>query len=82
MFEPMKKIQGNVLAIKITGEITEKEHVKLDRLILESIAVCGGLIRGGLMMHEMWRSPWSQKTPICVSLWTWMRFLLTAGGTI
>ena len=38
MFEHIKKIQGNVLAIKITGEITEKEHEKLDRLILESIA--------------------------------------------
>ncbi len=38
MFEHIKKIQGNVLAIAITGEITENEHEKLDRLIKESAA--------------------------------------------
>jgi hypothetical protein len=38
MFEHIKKIQGNVLAITITGEITENEHVQLDRLIRERVA--------------------------------------------
>ena len=38
MYEHIKKIQGNILAIKITGEITEYEHDRLDQLILKSIA--------------------------------------------
>lgn len=38
MFEHIQKIQGNVLAIKITGEITENEHHQLDRLIQEAVA--------------------------------------------
>jgi hypothetical protein len=38
MYEQIKTIRNNVLAIKITGEITEYEHDRLDHLILESIA--------------------------------------------
>jgi hypothetical protein len=38
MFEHIKKIQGNVLAITISGEITENEHDRLDRLIRERVA--------------------------------------------
>ena len=38
MFEHIQKIRGNVLAIKITGEITESEHQQLDRLISASVA--------------------------------------------
>jgi hypothetical protein len=37
MFERIKKIQGNVLAISITGEITENEHDRLDRLIKDLV---------------------------------------------
>lgn len=38
MFKHIKKIEGNVLALTITGEITENEHAQLDRLISESVA--------------------------------------------
>jgi hypothetical protein len=38
MFEHIQKIQGNVLAIKITDEISENEHDRLDHLIRESVA--------------------------------------------
>ena len=38
MFEHIKEIQGNVVAIKITGEITAKEHDQLDNLLRASIA--------------------------------------------
>ena len=38
MFEHIQKIRGNVLAIKISGEITETEHNQLECLISESIA--------------------------------------------
>jgi len=38
MFEHIQKIQGNVLAIKITGEVTESEHDQLDRLIQKAVA--------------------------------------------
>jgi hypothetical protein len=38
MFEHIKKIQGNLLAITISGEITENEHDRLDRLIRELVA--------------------------------------------
>lgn len=38
MFEHILEIQGNILAIKITGEITEREHGQLDRLIQEAVA--------------------------------------------
>ncbi len=38
MFEYIKKIQGNVLAFKITGEITKKEHQELDHLMRKRIA--------------------------------------------
>jgi hypothetical protein len=38
MFEHNKKIQGNLLAISITGEITENEHDRLDRLIRQRVA--------------------------------------------
>ena len=38
MFTHLKKREGNVLAIKITGEILEWEHNQLDRLIRESIS--------------------------------------------
>lgn len=38
MFTQLKKIEGNILAVKITGEILEREHHQLDRLIRESIA--------------------------------------------
>lgn len=38
MFEHIKNIQGNILAIKITGEITASEHDRLDRLIKERVA--------------------------------------------
>jgi hypothetical protein len=38
MFEHIQKLQGNVLAIKITGEITKNEHERLDRLIRTSVA--------------------------------------------
>jgi hypothetical protein len=38
MFEHIKKIQGNLLAITITGEITENEHHQLDRLIKKRVA--------------------------------------------
>ena len=38
MFEHIQKIQGNVLAIKITGEISEREHDQLDRLFQEAVA--------------------------------------------
>lgn len=43
MFEHIKKIDGNILAIKITGEITENEHQKIDRLIRDSISVWGSI---------------------------------------
>ena len=33
MFEHVRQIEGRVLAIKITGEITDAEHQKIDRLI-------------------------------------------------
>lgn len=38
MFEHIEKIRGNVLAITITGEITENEHGQLDRLIRDLVA--------------------------------------------
>ena len=38
MFEHIQEIRGNVLAIKISGEITENEHDQIERLISESIA--------------------------------------------
>jgi hypothetical protein len=38
MFEHIKKMKGNILAITITGEITDNEHDQLDRLIRESVA--------------------------------------------
>lgn len=41
MFEHIQKIKGAVLAIKITGEISEMEHGQLDRLIREHVGVWG-----------------------------------------
>lgn len=41
MFEHIHKIKGRVLAIKITGEITDIEHDRLDRLIKAYIAQWG-----------------------------------------
>jgi hypothetical protein len=38
MFEHIKKIKGNVLAIAISGEITGNEHGRLDRLIEQRAA--------------------------------------------
>ena len=38
MFEHVQKIGGRVLALKITGEITEEEHRQIDRLLKERIA--------------------------------------------
>ncbi len=38
MFEHIKKIQGNVIAIRITGEITDNEHLQIDKLLSERIA--------------------------------------------
>ncbi len=37
MFEHIDKISGPVLALKITGEITEAEHQRLDRLLVDHI---------------------------------------------
>lgn len=37
MFEHVQKIKGPVLAIKITGEITEAEHRRIDRLLAARI---------------------------------------------
>jgi hypothetical protein len=41
MFEHIQKIKGRVLAIKITGEITDIEHKHLDRLIRAHISQWG-----------------------------------------
>lgn len=43
MFEHIQQIQGNVLALKISGEITDREHDRLDSLIRESIDKWGAL---------------------------------------
>ncbi len=37
MFEHVQKIKGRVLAIKITGEITDAEHRRIDRLLVAHI---------------------------------------------
>ncbi len=37
MFEHVEKITGPVLALKFTGEITETEHQRIDRLLTEHI---------------------------------------------
>ena len=38
MFEVVEKIKGPVLAVKITGEITDQEHEHLDRIIRTHIS--------------------------------------------
>lgn len=43
MFEPIDKIQGHVLGIRITGEISEDEHLKIDAMIRTAIAKWGRL---------------------------------------
>ena len=43
MFEYIEHIQGNVLAIRITAEITEKEHQKIDGLISRRFSEQGRL---------------------------------------
>lgn len=43
MFEPIEKIQGNVLGIKISAEISEDEHQQIDALIRNAIAKWGRL---------------------------------------
>jgi len=37
MFEHIKRITGPVIALKLTGEITEPEHQQIDRLLSGSI---------------------------------------------
>lgn len=51
MFEHIQKIQGNVLAIKINGEITEEEHQELDALFREHISKWGRLRVFVVAMH-------------------------------
>jgi hypothetical protein len=41
MFEHVQKIKGPVLALKITGEITENEHEQIDRLLSAHISQWG-----------------------------------------
>lgn len=43
MFEHIQEIKGRVLAIKITGEITDREHDHLDRMIKAHIAAWGNI---------------------------------------
>lgn len=38
MFDHIKKIQGKVVAFRITGEITDQEHHQIDQLLSERIA--------------------------------------------
>ncbi|MGD9365207.1 MAG: STAS/SEC14 domain-containing protein [Desulfobacteraceae bacterium] len=51
MFEYIQKIQGNVLAIKINGEMTEEEHQELDALFRERISKWGRLRVFVVAMH-------------------------------
>ena len=43
MFEPFQIVQGNVIGIKITSEITGDEHDQLDALICKALAKWGRL---------------------------------------
>ena len=43
MFEHIQEIKGRVLAIKITGEITDREHDHLHRTIKAHIAAWGNI---------------------------------------
>jgi hypothetical protein len=43
MFEVVQNIKGAVLAINITGEITDPEHEQLDRIIKGRIATWGNI---------------------------------------
>lgn len=43
MFEHIRKISGRVLALKITGEITEGEHQQIDRLLVAHINQWGSI---------------------------------------
>ena len=38
MFEHFRKIAGNVVALRITDEITDEEHAQLDALLRQRIA--------------------------------------------
>ncbi len=43
MFELVEEIKGRVLAVKITGEITDREHELLDRIIKARITEWGNI---------------------------------------
>ena len=43
MFQHIRKIDGNVVALRITGEITRKEFEQLDRLMHDKAAQYGPL---------------------------------------
>lgn len=51
MFEYIQKIQGNILAIKINGEMTEEEHQELDAIFQERISKWGRLRVFVVAMH-------------------------------
>lgn len=51
MFEHIEKIKGPVLALKITGEITDAEHDRLDRLIRAQVARWGRIRVFLTVMH-------------------------------
>ena len=39
MYEHVKTVRGNILALRITGEISDAEHARLNRLMKKYIAV-------------------------------------------